>query len=126
MSEGKLKERAQSIRRIYDDTPCLDSSGKVNPLWDMEKFVSVKILDEAKANFPFKIYKDNDELGENDKPTFSFYIKNSSNPDQSFPVENLLDVEREISLWFKEWFGNDLNTKKQISAPSLERRGDKK
>jgi hypothetical protein len=35
----------------------------------------------------------------------SFYEKNPMDPDKSFPVEDLLDVEREIALWLQKWFG---------------------
>jgi hypothetical protein len=63
------------------------------------------ILDATKADFPYKIYKENEGFGENPKPAFSFYEKNPMDPDKSFPVEDLLDVEREIALWLQKWFG---------------------
>ena len=72
----------------------------------IDKAQAIEILEDAKADFPFKIYKDNDGFGENPKPVFSFYIKNPVDPDKSFPLEDLLDVESEIALWYQKWFGS--------------------
>jgi hypothetical protein len=69
------------------------------------KKLDKKTLDEAKQDFPFKIYKDNNGFGENPKPVFSFYLKNPQDPDKSFPLEDLLDVESEVALWLLKWFG---------------------
>lgn len=102
MSEGLITEKIK--QQSYED-----SSIPVLPNEQLARVVNVnsakKILDEAGTDFPFKIYKDNDGFGKDPKPTFSFYIKNPVDPDKSFEVEDLLEVEREIALWLKKWFG---------------------
>jgi hypothetical protein len=62
------------------------------------------ILDKAKADFPYKIYNDNDGFGKDAKPFFSFYVENSKNPDKSFPV-NDTKVAQDFAIWAEKWFG---------------------
>ena len=64
-----------------------------------------QLIEKIKADFPFKIYKDNDGFGPHPEPVFSFYIKNPADPDKSFEVEDLLEIESKIALWLKKWFG---------------------
>jgi hypothetical protein len=118
-SEGELKKRikaeiiATSTR--MDGLRC-DLAGRTmqpyQPVTMYQKYFDFEknepfttILDEAKKDFPYKIFKDNNGFGENPEPVFSFYIKNPVDPDKSFPIEDLLEVESKIAIWHKKWFG---------------------
>jgi hypothetical protein len=100
-NEGKLRIKLGDVRFKRD----FGAVGTPLSTYGATKEQIDEVLEKAKEDFPFKIYKDNDGFGTNPKHTFSFYKKNPKNPNESFPLEDLLDVEREIAIWFKKWFG---------------------
>ncbi len=99
VTDSKTIELAQSLNldrfSEKDEYPKSDHVRKLSP------WIPKRDVDEAIADFPFKIYFDNQIGGENDYTFFS--IKElAKNPEADPATED--EIRRGVAEWLEKWF----------------------
>jgi hypothetical protein len=87
--EGELQKELKKLETVL-------------PMEYASKNAVLELMDEAKDDFPYKIYFDNNMDGKH----YSFYPKNPKDPNKAVQVTDTVEISSKIAAWFKKWFGN--------------------